>query len=889
MRYINLFFFILLTFSCYAITNDEIGFLCDKEQFQILNKYNAIIQAKAMKGDEEDLKTVLNYAHRANLPELAKQCHKRLALNYNSLEDALQWLILCETEEIDSLTFYNDYNAITEAITDSLDRSVWLYYTKKCSEEELFAKIAETKKYNSIIEAMAKDLIDEISIEYNDSLALNLLDEFEIKYPHSRYRSIALYYKLYHFANRKNWQGLIKALPQRNNTDPVSAYIASLFLLSPTFRKDFEGEENLLELAEQYLVLADSDCEQTLLYDVYSAEDWKTRVLQQQAKLLFYQIIEPYGFFGDELDIPVLEKNKLKQQKELLDILAQVNFSNNNRGEQAEKHFWMAKALLLTGKKTDKQKAAEHLTRCLISGSPRNRYDVEAMALIIKLHTDLKIKEEPLQWMRNMMNYKGIRFEDKSENAGLYNKGYMRVALADYNSDGFTDILFNGKYLYRNEGKIKFTEVTDSAGLANLNSSGGIFADFNKDGLLDLVAYSHSTDGRGDQLLKNNDNVKFVNVNERAGDIDDTYPTEAVAWIDITRNGYPSLYSANYEIWQQRSGFPDFFRENESGYFSDKSEVYGFRKPYYTDNPGLPGRGVAAADFDNDGKQEIYVTNYRLSRNFCWKQIDTLFVDVAALYGIAGTYKNGYYGHSIGADWGDFDNDGDLDLFVANLAHPRYIDISDISMLLRNDGLTYKVVEKDTIYYWQFTNVTDQAGIKYDELHSDPLFFDADNDGYLDLFITSVYENERSYLYHNKGNGTFEDVTWLAGARVYNGWGNACADLDRDGFPDLVVGSANGAKILHNNTITRNKSILIKPYWKNDLVLLENRTENFAQVPNSPAFGTRVEITLKRPFHKKQTLIRELCSAKGTGSQNAPELHFGIGKAKVIKIRKIEQ
>ena len=889
MRYINLFFFILLTFSCYAITNDEIGFLCDKEQFQILNKYNAIIQAKAMKGDEEDLKTVLNYAHRANLPELAKQCHKRLALNYNSLEDALQWLILCETEEIDSLTFYNDYNAITEAITDSLDRSVWLYYTKKCSEEELFAKIAETKKYNSIIEAMAKDLIDEISIEYNDSLALNLLDEFEIKYPHSRYRSIALYYKLYHFANRKNWQGLIKALPQRNNTDPVSAYIASLFLLSPTFRKDFEGEENLLELAEQYLVLADSDCEQTLLYDVYSAEDWKTRVLQQQAKLLFYQIIEPYGFFGDELDIPVLEKNKLKQQKELLDILAQVNFSNNNRGEQAEKHFWMAKALLLTGKKTDKQKAAEHLTRCLISGSPRNRYDVEAMALIIKLHTNLKIKEEPLQWMRNMMNYKGIRFEDKSENAGLYNKGYMRVALADYNSDGFTDILFNGKYLYRNEGKIKFTEVTDSAGLANLNSSGGIYADFNKDGLLDLVAYSHSTDGRGDQLLKNNDNVKFVNVNERAGDIDDTYPTEAVAWIDITRNGYPSLYSANYEIWQKRSGFPDFFWENESGYFSDKSEVYGFREPYYTDNPGLPGRGVAAADFDNDGKQEIYVTNYRLSRNFCWKQIDTLFVDVAALYGIAGTYKNGYYGHSIGADWGDFDNDGDLDLFVANLAHPRYIDISDISMLLRNDGLTYKVVEKDTIYYWQFTNVTDQAGIKYDELHSDPLFFDADNDGYLDLFITSVYENERSYLYHNKGNGTFEDVTWLAGARVYNGWGNACADLDRDGFPDLVVGSANGAKILHNNTITRNKSILIKPYWKNDLVLLENRTENFAQVPNSPAFGTRVEITLKRPFHKKQTLIRELCSAKGTGSQNAPELHFGIGKAKVIKIRKIEQ
>ncbi len=230
-----------------------------------------------------------------------------------------------------------------------------------------------------------------------------------------------------------------------------------------------------------------------------------------------------------------------------------------------------------------------------------------------------------------------------------------------------------------------------------------------------------------------------------------------------------------------------------------------------------------------------------------------------------------------------------MDLFVANLAHPRYMDISDISMLLRNDGLTYRVVENDTIYYWQFTDVTKQAGIQYDELHSDPLFFDADNDGYLDLFITSVYENERSYLYHNKGDGTFEDITWLAGARIYNGWGNACADLNRDGLQDLVVGSGTGAKILQNKTPTKNKGIVIKPYWKNELVLLETKPDNFAKVPNSPAFGTRVEVTVKRPLHKEQILMRELCSAKGTGSQNAPELHFGIGKAKVIQIRKIDQ
>ncbi|HNZ33440.1 MAG TPA: CRTAC1 family protein [Candidatus Cloacimonas sp.] len=885
MKYLHLIILILFTVSIFAITNEEIRFLCDKEQFQLLAKHYDTIQKKIKTGDEEDLDTVLYYAHRAYLQDIAKQCHKRLAKDYHSLEDALQWLFLCESSEVDSLTLYNDIDSITQALTDPLDKNVWLYYTKNCSEEELFSQVAASEKYNTIIEAMAKDLIDEISIEQSDSLALLKLQEFDNRYPNSQYRSIALYYKLYNLANRKNWAGLIESLPPLENLDPPSAYISSLFLLSPTFRRDFTGTEDLLDLSDKYLAKAMSDKEQTLLYDLYSAEDWKARVLQQQVKLQYYRLVLPYGLYGDEVETPVLDKSNLKQQKELLALQNKVHFTNNNRGEQAEEHFWMAKVLLLTGKKTDKQKAANQLTQCLILGSPRNRYDVEAMAIIQNLHRDLKIKEEPLQWMQKIANYKGICFEDLSDKANLNKKGYTRVALADYNSDGLVDILFNGKYLYKNTGNMQFSEVTDSVGLTDLHSNGGIFADFNKDGLLDFVSYSHSSVGRGDQLMKNIDNTSFVNVNERAGDIDDTYPTEAVAWIDINKTGYPSLYAANYEIWQKRAGFPDFFWENKDSFFTDQSYNYGFREPYYSDKPGLPGRGVAPADFDNDGKQEIYVTNYRLSRNFCWKQNDDIFVDVAALYGLDGIYKNGYYGHSIGADWGDYDNDGDLDLFVANLAHPRYIDISDISMLLRNDGLTYRVVENDTIYFWQFTNVTEQAGITYDELHSDPLFFDADNDGYLDLFITSVYDNERSYLYHNKGDGTFEDITWLSGARVYNGWGNASADLNRDGLIDLVVGSGNGAKILQNKTVTNNNALYVKPVWKNDIVELVTDTNNYDKVPNTPAFGTRVEVTIKRPFHKQKTLIRELCSAKGTGSQNAPELHFGINKGKVVNIR----
>jgi hypothetical protein len=420
--------------------------------------------------------------------------------------------------------------------------------------------------------------------------------------------------------------------------------------------------------------------------------------------------------------------------------------------------------------------------------------------------------------------------------------------------------------------------------LGHLNSNGGLFADFNLDGRLDFMTISNGEQGDGERLMKNT-GKSFAPVNDRAGDIDDKSPTEGAAWIDCFNDCYPDLYCANYEKWQVQNGYEDKFWSNDKGYFSDETQLYGFLLPEYTHNPGQAGRGVAPADFDNDGEQEIYVTNYRLDRNFLWDRRDTTFIDVAAINCVQGVLKKGYYGHSIGADWGDYDNDGDLDLFVANLAHPRYIDISDVSMLLRNDGLQTRIIEGETVQYWQFTDVTKSAGITFDELHSDPMWFDADNDGLLDLFITSVYENDRSYLYHNNGDETFTDITYLAGIRVYNGWGNAFADFNHDGKLDLVVGSGNGTKVFLNQTQTTNKSMIFKPIYDDGKVSLISSYPAMKKQPNSPAFGTRVEVTLKNKYGKEFTLIRELCSAKGTTSQSDQILHFGIGKTKVIKYR----
>jgi hypothetical protein len=869
-----------------AITNDDINFLTDKEQFPVLAKHAEQIVNKAVYGNPDDVKCVLNYAQRSDQPGLAIICHKRLAMEQGSLEDALQWLLLMQTCEVDSVEFATETIAIKDALLNTLDKQVFDNYASGLTEEELFATVAKADKYNTVIEAMAKAAIDDISVVSDNAAALEMINTFEQKYPKSQYAQIAFYYRLYHLSALKDWSNFSAAMPAVKTIDPVRAYIAALFLVSPTYRRNIENSSQPLELAKQYMQAAMSQDKQVLLYDVYQAFDWQNRVKLQTAKVQYYQILAASGLFGDEDKLNCSKKGLKTQLKTLVKQLDSIQFSSNDRGELAEKYYWLGRVYMLGSSKKYKLMAANNFGQCLVLGAPRKKYDSEAWKYLQDIHKELKVKISPISWLRKLMNYNGIVFKDVSSDNGLTGLGYTRVAIGDYNSDGLNDILFSGNHLYRNAGNMSFADVSTSANLDQLNSSGAVFADFNRDGLLDFVSYSHAEDGNGDTLMKNMDGTRFVSVNEKAGEIDDSFPSEAAAWVDTNNNGFPSLYVANYEKWQQRSGFPDFFWQNNDGYFSDKSVASGIRYPVYADNPGQAGRGVAPADFDNDGKQEILVTNYRLNRNFCWKQVDSLFVDMASLYGLTGTYKQGYYGHSIGADWGDYDNDGDLDLFVANLAHPRFLDISDKSMLLRNDGLKCKVVEGDSIYYWQFTDVTATSGITYDELHSDPLFFDADNDRLLDLYITSVYENDRSYLYHNNGDGTFTDITWLSGTRVYNGWGCASADLDRDGKLDLVVGSGNGAKILHNITETPNKALFVKPVWKSGSVLLEQEATDFAKLPQSPAYGTRVIVTLKSPKGQEYNLVRELSSAKGTGSQNAAELHFGIGESKVMQIKR---
>jgi hypothetical protein len=177
-----------------------------------------------------------------------------------------------------------------------------------------------------------------------------------------------------------------------------------------------------------------------------------------------------------------------------------------------------------------------------------------------------------------------------------------------------------------------------------------------------------------------------------------------------------------------------------------------------------------------------------------------------------------------------------------------------------------------------------RGGITYDELHSDPSWLDVDNDGDLDLFITSIYENERTYLYLNNGDGAFTDITWLAGCRVYNGWGQRRGGLRRRRPPDILVASGSGVHLLRNVSRQTGHAVRLRP--------VRLATGSYALLPadephqqTTPPAGRAVELQSITPGGELKTRIRELQGGKGTTSQHEDVAHFGIGDERPLRAR----
>jgi len=454
-------------------------------------------------------------------------------------------------------------------------------------------------------------------------------------------------------------------------------------------------------------------------------------------------------------------------------------------------------------------------------------------------------------------------FTDVTEEAGLTGAGSGRIAWGDLNNDSYEDILLNGHILFRNNKDGTFTNITNAARITyHSGANGGIWGDIDNDGFIDFYTFATGKNNI-DRLWKNNGDESFTDITMTAFTEPDHYPTEAAAWGDYNNDDFIDLYLANYEkplneTIARGMGNPDrLFRNNGDGTFEEVSIKTGL-----TLRENMCAKGVNWGDYDNDGDQDIYVSNYRLDPNLLWNNNgDGTFSNKAEEKGAEGNETEGSYGHTIGSEWGDYDSDGDLDLFVSNLAHPRYIGYSDKSMLLENQGPPY----------YNFINRFGDSGIKFEETSADPSLIDYDNDGFLDIYFTSTYKNKKSFLYKGNGNGTFTDVTWLAGVRVDNGWGNAFADYDNDGDLDLAVGGGEGLRLFRNDGNNN--------HWLHVKVI--------GYESNPSAIGARVTLT---PWQSSNSLphsggglgwggiqIREVQGGKGSGSQHSLPVEFGLG------------
>jgi hypothetical protein len=493
----------------------------------------------------------------------------------------------------------------------------------------------------------------------------------------------------------------------------------------------------------------------------------------------------------------------------------------------------------------------------------------------------------------------GIKFSHISSNTSKYVVESMSggVILIDYDRDGYPDIYFTNAptvdmavkeqtargALYHNNHDGTFTDVTDKAGLATpCFAMGGAVGDYNNDGWPDL----YLTCLGGNKLFRNNGDGTFTDVAKQAGVGDGRWSTGA-AFGDYDGDGFVDLMVTNYVDFHLND-LPGFgtapnckyrgidvqcgprglkgagdalFHNNGNGTFTDVSKAAGVE-----DANGYYGMSVIFADFNNVGRPDIYVANDSTPK-FLYKNLGGgKFQEIGLESGTA-VSEDGSEQASMGLAVGDYLHTGLPSLFVTNFS-------DEYSNLFRNDG------------NWNFSDVSYKSGVALPSLPYvkwGTIFFDADNDGWLDLIVVGghVYPQvdtlpsgaryrEPKKLQLNQKDGTFCDASEEAGPalgipRVSRGV--AAGDLFNDGNVDLVIEDLAGEPM-----ILKNNGIAGKHWVSFELQGTKS---------NRLAIGARLKIVAGG-----MTQTEEIHSGGSYLSQNDLRVHFGLNTA--TKIESVE-
>lgn len=412
------------------------------------------------------------------------------------------------------------------------------------------------------------------------------------------------------------------------------------------------------------------------------------------------------------------------------------------------------------------------------------------------------------------------------------------VTLVDFDGDGRLDVYATTSLhdrpnaLFKNLGERGFVDVAEEVGLAHLNvhgegcSTGSYWADFDRDGDLDVLVTRWGT-----PALLRNDGGRFVDVSAQAG-LGRWMNCNAAVWFDYDRDGYPDLYLAGYyreelDLWNlsstrimqesfeySRNGGRNFlYRNTGDGRFEDVSHLLKGETRRWT-------FAVAAADFDGDGWQDLYLAN-DYGPEELWLNREGRAFELAVGTGLETTSKSG-----MAVALGDFMNRGQLAVYVTNISQPRFLfqgnnlrvnnlpsgggipnvasgpeincgwawgaqfvdlDLDGFQDLVVVNGFVSASRESD--YWYNMSKIAGGFGGIFEDAANWPPFGDLSLSGY-----------ERTHVLLNRRGRSFREVGEEVGIRdVYDGRAVAVGDLDDDGAPDLVIANQDGPLLYYRN------------------------------------------------------------------------------------------
>jgi hypothetical protein len=458
------------------------------------------------------------------------------------------------------------------------------------------------------------------------------------------------------------------------------------------------------------------------------------------------------------------------------------------------------------------------------------------------------------------------RFRDVAPQAGLNSFSTAGgVIVDDFENNGRFDVVvssFNAcepLHYYHNNGDGTFTEQGAKAGLSEeLGGLNIIQTDYNNDGCIDILVLRGGWEfGQRKSLLRNNCNGTFTDVTAASG-LDQPTESQTAVWVDINNDGWLDLFVGNEDAPAQ------LFLNKGDGTFEDISHAAHVDRVMFS-------KGVAAADYDNDGWPDLYVSNFNGNNFLYHNNHDNTFTEVAEHAGVPGS------GRSFATWFFDYDNDGWPDLFVTSY-FTSLEETARTYLGLPHNAATLKLYKN--LGNGTFRDVTAEVGLDKVFMPMGANFGDIDNDGFLDIFLgngtPSYVSLVPSVLFRNHDGKYFVDVTNSSGTGEWHkGHAVAFADLDNRGDEDIVF-EVGGVTPADSHALR----LFENPGHGNDWISLKL----VGVQTNRAAIGARIKVAVENEGHEARSIYRTVGSGGSFGASPLTQ-HIGLGKsARIVQL-----